>query len=100
MKKGRNIETVISVNSSGAPRVIWKWQPKGTEEFRNSPISDAAWRNETVQIQMEETRLLYVAMTRAKENLIVFVRTDSKKGTAETSKSETWGDLIRNGAQL
>jgi ATP-dependent exoDNAse (exonuclease V) beta subunit len=100
VKKGRNIETVISVNSSGAPRVIWKWQPKGTEEFRNSPISDAAWRNETVQIQMEETRLLYVAMTRAKENLIVFVRTDSKKGTAETSKSETWGDLIRNVAQL
>ena len=94
VKRGRNIETVIGSTTNGTPRVIWKWQPKGTAEFRNSPATDTAWRHEMSQIQMEETRLLYVAMTRAKENLVMYVRTDSPRAAPGIPDSETWGDLI------
>ena len=100
IKRGRNIETVIGSTKNGTPRVIWKWQPKGTEEFRNSPETDMAWRNEMSQIQMEETRLLYVAMTRAKENLVMYLRTDRPVAAPEILNSQTWSELVRKVAGL
>ena len=49
---------------------------------------------------MEETRLLYVAMTRAKENLVMYLRTDTPVAAPEILNSQTWSELVRKVAGL
>jgi superfamily I DNA/RNA helicase len=99
IKERSSIEVVIGRTSSGLPRVIWKWKPK-VGEIWSSPKSDVAWRTEQKQIQMEEARLLYVSMTRAREELVMYVRTDQSTHAPEHIESASWGDLISKVAGL
>jgi ATP-dependent exoDNAse (exonuclease V) beta subunit len=72
------------------PRVIWRWRSK--ESNRATPISNVAekeehlWKDEAAETACEEARLLYVAMTRARDELIVFV--------PSRVKSRTWSQLL------
>lgn len=100
IKDRAGIEVVIGRADSGSPRVIWKWRPKGMGEIWSSPASDSAWRTEQSQIQMEEARLLYVSMTRARETLVMYLRTDRPADAPEHIESNCWGDLIRRVARL
>lgn len=76
------------------PRVLWKWDlghGSGASTFSNVPLfRQADWSVDDRDTTREETRLLYVAMTRAREELLVFV--DSR--TRQTSNPTSWAELI------
>ena len=74
-------------------RVGWRWmRSKGRHEQLLDSNMDASFENldkqETVK---EETRLLYVAMTRAKQRLTLIRTADSAGGMI---RPEQWGDLF------
>ena len=83
-------EVAIVRQKNGIPRVIWRW--RGKESNRATPISNVAekeehlWKDEAAETACEEARLLYVAMTRARDELIVFV--------PSRVKSRTWSQLL------
>jgi ATP-dependent exoDNAse (exonuclease V) beta subunit len=65
-------------------KVLWQWSGK-----RNFPSK--MWAREDLETEKEETRLLYVAMTRAKHRLYVYV----KEGQARSAgKPSSWKDLL------
>lgn len=98
-RERKKIDVVIDRTESGSPRVIWKWQPKTGPEMRSAPVSDPAWRTEQEQIRMEETRLLYVAMTRARESLVMYLLKDEAPIAPDYPSSSNWGDLVRTAAR-
>jgi superfamily I DNA/RNA helicase len=77
------------------PRVIWKWSG-GTsigDRFSNVSASDQdLWARDARETAREETRLLYVAMTRAKQELLIFQLSHSAGMGAGPM---TWGDLLQ-----
>ena len=82
-------ESVVVVK--GAPRFIWKWKSGSNNVFTNVDVSDSAvWSLENKEKVKEETRLLYVAMTRAREKLVIF--TSAAQPGQPPSK---WNDLLR-----
>lgn len=74
------------------PRILWKWKPgKSHQEFSNVPLArHADWAVDDLDTTREETRLLYVAMTRAREELLVFVAPNTKS----RDKPQSWAELI------
>ena len=88
--------SVLHDGRGGTPRLLWKWRPGGdAPEMTNVPLArQQEWRTDDRDNAMEETRLLYVAMTRAKEELVLQV---SRSGGTLTSP-DSWGDLL-GGAQ-
>jgi ATP-dependent exoDNAse (exonuclease V) beta subunit len=65
-------------------KVLWQWSGK-----RNFPSK--MWAREDLETEKEETRLLYVAMTRAKRHLYVYV----KEGQVRSAgKPSSWKDLL------
>ncbi len=73
---------------SGLP--IWK-----TSEKDRDPKSHAVYEQEAARQQAEHRRLLYVAMTRAEERLIITGCQRSEKTKAESKRgSKTWYDMI------
>jgi DNA helicase-2/ATP-dependent DNA helicase PcrA len=79
----------------GMPKLGWKWrgEPDKPDEFSNmDPNSDAAkefWDEDVFETMREETRLLYVALTRARDHLVVFRQ--------ETDSGASWGTLLAMG---
>ena len=66
------------------PKLLWTWRA-GLTFSNHDPSSSAAIR-EYEETRREETRLLYVAMTRAREELRIFV--------SNSRKIDTWGELL------
>jgi ATP-dependent exoDNAse (exonuclease V) beta subunit len=59
-------------DSQGRPRLLWQWKPAG-RLFNNRRQSDSSlFSHEAEERRREETRLLYVAMTRARHELVIF----------------------------
>ena len=82
-------ESVVVVK--GAPRFIWKWKSGSNNVFTNVDVSDSAvWSLENKEKVKEETRLLYVAMTRAREKLVIFT-----SATQPGQPPSKWNDLLR-----
>jgi len=96
--KGTETEVSVLVEPGTKPRIAWRWKivRDGKKETFESGSGNAAkdhWKEETSENKKEETRLLYVAMTRAKEQLIMFLPTAASK--------ESWSDLLlRAGARV
>lgn len=52
---------------------------------------------EKAEVKKEETRLLYVALTRVKEKLIVILPKENKTNTREVDKANTWSSVFSIG---
>ena len=90
----RNRETRVAVirEASQKPSVLWKWNPKDSREYTNvDKKNEHLWSVDDEESAREETRLLYVAMTRAKTNLLVYVPLSQKKTSGSPN---SWADLI------
>jgi len=80
----------------GRARLIYKWRPRSKVKgfdggFTNVARADRAlWDEERHELVAEEARLLYVAMTRARKELKVFVT----RGVDRADPPDTWADLI------
>lgn len=77
------------------PKVLWKWQGVNDTKFFYTNVTannKKLWGIDDDESLREETRLLYVAMTRAKQELLVYLPQVQKKGGGSTPNS--WADLI------
>ncbi|GGB90056.1 hypothetical protein N798_03795 [Knoellia flava TL1] len=72
-RRRKYVNRATVLREDGMPRLAWEWKPfRG--EFTNVATADAGlWQRDDSETAQEETRLLYVAMTRAKRRLTVFV---------------------------
>ena len=76
------------------PRLLWKWSPKGFKDLTNvAPTDDGLWSGETREKVREETRLLYVAMTRAKTELQIVL----PKKVEVHDPPKSWAELLVSG---
>ena len=81
-------------------RLLWRWHlNKGRwneTDYSNVPVArqHADWGTDDVDTAREEARLLYVAMTRAKEELVLMVDHRAKAATASPT---CWADLLLMG---
>jgi superfamily I DNA/RNA helicase len=91
IKARREVEIAIESQSNGKPRILWKWSVNRTL-IENSP-SDLFWSSEENEQRKEESRLLYVALTRAVEQLVVLVKPST--GNANLDRNvNSWTDLL------
>jgi ATP-dependent exoDNAse (exonuclease V) beta subunit len=82
------IKTECAVIRDGTKQLlVWRWKWSNQEMIDNS--TDIQWQNHFDEVVKEETRLLYVAMTRAKHNLLMF--------RPESDKANTWSHLLSKG---
>jgi superfamily I DNA/RNA helicase len=88
----KHVSTEVSVmpGKNGIPAIAWKWKggPENKTGFSNGSSSQILkhWKSNEEEIFDEETRLLYVAATRARTELVVFMYGKNE---------ESWGGLIR-----
>jgi DNA helicase-2/ATP-dependent DNA helicase PcrA len=84
--------TNVSILNDGATRRVgWRWwrgQGKSGTQL-DSNIDDDFTRRDDSETVREETRLLYVAMTRAKKKLAIFIDHPSNSSTPRR-----WADLL------
>jgi ATP-dependent exoDNAse (exonuclease V) beta subunit len=82
------IKTECAVIRDGTNQsLVWRWKWSDQEIVDNS--TDLQWQNHFDEVVKEETRLLYVAMTRAKHNLLLF--------RPVSNKENTWSHLLSKG---
>jgi ATP-dependent exoDNAse (exonuclease V) beta subunit len=98
-----HVETVAAVlrESGGSPKLVWKWRGgrSGERWFRSGPGSDQElWNQDLQETAREEARLLYVAMTRARERLLVYTPTGAGRG--DPTSPDSWFGLIGMRAEL
>lgn len=77
------------------PKVLWLWKGVKDAKFFYTnvlPNDQGLWGIDDEESLREETRLLYVAMTRAKQELMVYLPHVKKKSSNPTPNS--WADLI------
>ena len=91
VKEKRDQEIAIESQASGPPKIVWKWRID--KLLIENATSDPIWKDEEEQQRKEETRLLYVALTRAVEHLVVFVKPSSSNGNTGQDLN-SWSDLI------
>ena len=66
-----NVQTVTQ-GRNGGQQVLWKWKV-GSQTYTNVSNEDSElWDADNREIIKEEARLLYVALTRAAESLVLF----------------------------
>lgn len=90
----RNASTRAAVRGAAneTPRLLWSWKPHNGE-FTNVPTAgQAEWEAEAMDTMREEARLLYVAMTRARRELVMFVDPRVRPGPPKT-----WQGLLQDG---
>lgn len=91
----QSAKTEVTVASSaGAERAVrWRWHSPNGKFENSSKGDDLIWSLNTQETEREEARLLYVAMTRAKSNLTVFMH------SYQRGQDITWGKMLdaRNG---
>lgn len=87
--QGRTSASVV--DHDGKPRLLWEWNAR-TPSLTNANSASRAAAADRHESRKEEARLLYVAMTRAEDELVVLT------GAAPTNdKIETWDHLIHLG---
>lgn len=79
-------------------RLLWRWRLTGRTmtDYSNVPQGrqHADWGTDDIDTAREEARLLYVAMTRAKEELVLMV---DRKATPGAGRPTSWADLLLMG---
>ena len=75
--------------TAGEHRFGWFLQNERGEQFMNSWFREMLGR-ENMAISRDEARILYVAMTRAQEELIVY----QPEFKSITAKENTWGEML------
>jgi superfamily I DNA/RNA helicase len=84
-------EIAVIGQPDGSARLLWKWKPRGSPERTNVTANDRdLWDIETQELIREEARLLYVAMTRARSELVMLVPNGAVK-----SPPQSWADLVK-----
>ena len=84
-------------DADALPRLGWKWkgETQNFASYTNMDLdSDAGqkfWAEDLFETEREETRLLYVALTRARDHLVVF--------RLEEDSGSTWGALLARGEE-
>lgn len=99
----RGIESEVHVLPGKDPtrtrQLLWTWSPGRRQEFpkviTNRASSDPLSSYNQTEVRREETRLLYVAMTRARRRLVIF--TDG--AGANAGIADTWSKLLCKGNQ-
>lgn len=87
--KSASTQVAVRTRPGSDPRLMWKWKAPYQGTFTNVPPGLAyEWRAEMDDTVKEETRLLYVAMTRARRELVVVVK------SARTSSPTSWDGLL------
>ncbi|WP_345718480.1 UvrD-helicase domain-containing protein [Angustibacter luteus] len=77
------------------PRLLWEWRVKNPS-ISNVPNADTrAWADDDLETSREEARLLYVALTRAKDQLTVLV---PRQNRPAPPRPDSWLDLINLGS--
>lgn len=94
----RHVTTTAAVlaDANGRHRALWRWKERGRETWQwvNPPEDAKAWAEDETETTREETRLLYVAMTRAKHELVIL----SNRRLPRVSENPTrWCDLLVSG---
>ncbi|MDQ0117934.1 superfamily I DNA/RNA helicase [Pseudarthrobacter defluvii] len=92
-KSSARTRVAVMRNERGTPRVIWKWTPgNGAPEYSNvTSTEQELWETDQDETAREEARLLYVAMTRPKERLLIY----RAKTSNAAAKPQTWADLLK-----
>jgi ATP-dependent exoDNAse (exonuclease V) beta subunit len=87
------VKTHVFVSGEGAPsRVRWRWSAgRPAIEIQNASNADGAWRQDEQETDHEETRLLYVAMTRARNRLTII------RANRANPAQRTWDGLLARG---
>lgn len=78
-------EVLITVNTTDPPRAAWACKCKGT--MRCNEWYTAYLDEENDAVRREEARLLYVALTRAKKNLLCFI--------TDCPERDSWDGLLQ-----
>jgi DNA helicase-2/ATP-dependent DNA helicase PcrA len=94
----RRINIIISTGPKKLPRLSWEWRPSSVtprKVFSNDQGFARAWGAETSAVRSEEARLLYVAMTRAKDELVIFRKKPGSAAAKSRADATSWGDLVR-----
>jgi ATP-dependent exoDNAse (exonuclease V) beta subunit len=81
------VSTVLD-GEKGRRDLLWKWRAT-TPPVVNAVADDVRWDDDRHETEREETRLLYVAMTRAKKRLEILHLRHRREGT--------WGHLLDMG---
>jgi DNA helicase II / ATP-dependent DNA helicase PcrA len=83
-------------------RLLWRWQlnhgKSYATDFTNVPPArqQADWGTDDADTAREEARLLYVAMTRARQELVLMV---DRRATARAGAPTCWADLLLTGVR-
>lgn len=104
---------VIDPRYTDTRLVVWHWStPIYVNKklyFSNTTRNDRIWDNDQAEVIKEETRLLYVAMTRARKKLVYYrptnlykltdqIKRANKSGnTLFTPQVESWAELLAIG---
>lgn len=88
-------EEFAFVSQDGSARVLWKWRSARSRFSNVRPSESGLWSQEDIERVREETRLLYVAMTRAREVLDIVVTSRGNGGALPNS----WADLLAMNSQ-
>ena len=87
------LEVEVIREANKKPSVLWKWNPEDVPELTNVvKASKHLWSIDDEESAREETRLLYVAMTRAKNQLLIFI---PENHTNAGAVPNSWADLIK-----
>ncbi|MDQ0822346.1 superfamily I DNA/RNA helicase [Arthrobacter sp. V4I6] len=91
----KNVATRVAVlrRDSELPRVVWQWNGgSGPARFSNVSEEDQSlWAQDDLETAREEARLLYVALTRAKDQLRVYV---PYRRSTRNGQPKSWADLL------
>jgi len=94
--------TAVLRPPGGRTRLLWRWQlnqgKSYATDFTNVPLARQAvdWGTDDTDTAREEARLLYVAMTRARIELVLMV---DRRARAATGAPTCWADLLLAGGQ-
>ena len=83
-----SLVSIVRHTQTGQPKVMWRWR-LDNGEIANFDTSSPAAQGEEGETRREETRLLYVAMTRARDELVIYWQ--------KQPKPSSWGELLAIG---
>jgi len=98
--KGSWLRDAAVVMTTNGPRFIWRWNVLG----KDKPITNVApqdsrlWSVEQEERVREETRLLYVAITRARDELLIFGADKGNRRKRPQGLPSSWNELLMMGA--
>jgi hypothetical protein len=97
--KGSWFRDAAVVTTKKGPRFIWRWHILGKDKpiTNVAPADSGLWGAEQTERVREETRLLYVAITRARDELLIFVVDKGNRQKRAGTLPSSWNDLLKMG---